>query len=798
MAETPLSPSATTSFGEALRRYRVAAGLTQEALADRTGLSTRGISDLECGRRSWPRNETVRLLLTGLRLPEAESAAFVRAARRRSTPRRSTATGATPVMNGAKQPASAFALSVLPFVGRDEELRTLAGLLADPGTRLLTLTGAGGSGKTRLAIEIGKQITDTFPDGVFFIDLAPVNDPALLLAALAGALDVQEAGSQPLECTLIAQLQQQRVLVILDNCEHLLPFGSELLTILAACPGLTVLATSRQRLNLRLEQEMLVPPLPLPDLSSDLSLAELATNPAVTLFLQRAVRSRLDFSLTTDNAAAVAGVCHRLDGLPLAIELAAAHMKVMSPGALLARLDHRLPLLTGGPADAPARQRTLRDTIAWSHGLLTGEEQALLARLAVFAGGWSLSAAEAVANAMDDADIFESLMGLVDKNLIYSTVAPSDEPRFAMLTAIREFAWEHAVARGEAARLRVAHAWHFLEQAEATEARRANCTLPGLERGQTDHDNLRTALATFIAENDADAAHRLAGALGRFWYHRGFWSEGRGWLERVLALPDEPSPLAKARTLVWFGILAYYQGDDARALPAIRESLSLSQAHGDFTAAAFARFMLAEVAVDAEAYESAVNDLNATLPFYRARGDREWEANALWLLGRALSGLGENGLAKAMCDDALALYQELDNAWGKTVVHAELGANACERRYSPRAASHLRMALSGIRLLGSVHDLRTALSSVAALAAAHGELERAARLFGAVAAADERLGYRVRQAEQARTQRTLAMLRGTLSEETFTRAWHAGMNLTLDQAAAEALALTEPFAAAMS
>jgi transcriptional regulator with XRE-family HTH domain len=397
MAEPPISPSGNTpTFGDVLRCYRVAAGLTQEALADRTGMSTRGISDLECGRRVWPRKETVRLLLTGLGLTGAKSAAFARAARRPLAPRLPADTRIAPAKPDVQRSTATLGVVALPFVGRIEELRILTRLLRDAETRLVTLTGAGGSGKTRLAIQLGSQLAGDFADGVFFVDLAPVKDAALLLAAIASALDLQEVGRQPIARALTARLHDQRVLLILDNCEQLLPVGPELGTILAACPSLTILATSRERLNLRSEQEIFVPPLPLPDLAANLSLAELTANPAMSLFLHRAAKSQLDFSLTAENAPAIAAICQRLDGLPLAIELAAAQIKVMSPEALLARLDRRLPLLTRGSADAPARQRTLRDALAWSYDLLAPEDQALFRRLGVFVGGWTLEAAEYV------------------------------------------------------------------------------------------------------------------------------------------------------------------------------------------------------------------------------------------------------------------------------------------------------------------------------------------------------------------------------------------------------------------
>jgi predicted ATPase/DNA-binding XRE family transcriptional regulator len=801
MAEPPTLPSADAlCFGDVLRCYRVAAGLTQEALADRSGLSTRGISDLERGRRTWPRKDTVRLLLAALQLTDSERTAFLRAARRPTTPRAVREHEAATPLTTNGSITTALPISALPFIGRSAELATLRRMLLDPATRLVTLTGSGGSGKTRLALEIGRQLIEAFPDGVVFVDLAALRDPALVLPAIAGALNLQEVGGQPLLPTLKARLQGQRLLLILDNCEQLLPAGPELAALISAPSGPTMLVTSRERLHVQAEHELLVRPLPVPAMANDATLALLGANDSVALFVQRALLSQQDFALTGENAAAVAAICRRLEGLPLAIELAAARVKILRPDALLARLDQRLPLLTGGPRDVPLRQQTLRDTIAWSYHLLAPEEQALLRRLAVFAGDWSLAAAQAVLDPDGAEDMLDRLASLVDKSLIFPIDSPTADPRFGMLETIREFAREELAASGEETRLRDVHAWHFLTLAETVdrEIESAPDLLPGLDQGQTDHDNLRAALTTFIEENDADAAQRLAGALGLFWYHRGFWSEGRGWLERVLALPGQASPISTSKALARLGLLAHAQGDEARATCAVEESLALSRVIGDQAGVANDQFVLGFIALDAGEFATAERWIIAALPFYQELGDAAW-LTQMWLqFGCAAAGLGNVEDAEQRWDNALACAREVGDSWGMAVVDGERGWLLCERGRYHEAADHLHRALSELRDLDCVHDLCRFLPYVAGLAAASGHVDRAARLYGGITIANERLGFRPKPVEHARTEHALKAIHARLDDDAFAAAWSAGQALRWANLVTEALTLTEELAAARS
>ena len=392
-------------FGPFLRRLRLVAGLSQEELAESAGLSVRGVSDLERGRRTSPRPETVRLLAEALKLNPKERASLIAAAHPELIAER-------PVEISPNLPPSALATPLRPapalvpptrLVGRDAEVERVGGLLQRDDVRLVTLTGPGGVGKTRLALAVAAEIgvNDRFTDGVALVELAPVREPALVASAIAAALGIKESGNQPLAESLNEALQDRHLLLVLDNFEHVLPSALLVASLLASCPSLVILATSRERLHLRGEREMAVEPLAtpaIPDPATPASLANLAGVAAVSLLIERAEEADLTFILTVENAPAIAELCRTLDGLPLAIELAAPRLKLLSPQALLTRLTHRLQVLTDGPRDLPDRQKTLRDTIAWSYELLTPAEQALFRQVAVFAAGTSLEAIEVVAD----------------------------------------------------------------------------------------------------------------------------------------------------------------------------------------------------------------------------------------------------------------------------------------------------------------------------------------------------------------------------------------------------------------
>jgi predicted ATPase/DNA-binding XRE family transcriptional regulator len=436
-----MSEERATTFGARLRSLREGAGLSREELASRAGLTAKGIGALERGERKRPYPHTVRSLADALELTGVERDAFVDAA-----PRRTGMAFTTTVES--VEPTPTLPMPPTPIIGREQDAAKVRSLLEGDGARLVTLTGPGGVGKTRLALEVSGRVRDRFPEGVALVALAPVGDPTLLLPTVAQVLGLREAGGRSARELLHGYLKERRLLLLLDNFEHLLAAAPEVAALLASCPSLKVLATSRAPLRLRGEQEYPVEPLPVPDLSRVPTPGDVEGVPSVRLLVERAREASPGFGLTQQNAAALAAICRRLDGLPLALELVAARLKLLPPTALLARLDAALPLLSGGPRDLPERQRTMQNTVAWSYDLLGPGEQTLFGRLAVFAGGFELPAAEAVGG---DA-VLEGLSALLENSLVRPDVRPPGgdaEPRFTMLETVRAYGLERLAASGE-------------------------------------------------------------------------------------------------------------------------------------------------------------------------------------------------------------------------------------------------------------------------------------------------------------------------------------------------------------
>ena len=568
-----------------------------------------------------------------------------------------------------------------PFIGRGVEVAQFTDLLQNPACRLVTLTGTGGIGKTRLALELASDLCDEFPDGIAFVELAPVLDPDQVIPAVAKALGVQEVGTQPLLESLKVQLRARQLLLILDNLEHLITAAPNVAELLAAAPHLTVLVSSRASLHLYGEHEFAVAPLALPDrqLRSAAMLGEFS---AVALFVQRAQLVRPTFKLMDANAQAVAEICRRLDGLPLAIELAAARSKLFAPAALLARLEPRLSLLNGGPQDVPARQRTMRATIDWSYRLLDMEEQRLFARLAVFVGGWTVEAAKAVCNADGELafDVLDGLQSLLDQSLLHVGARPEGEPRFTMLETIREYAREHLDYGGEVALLRRLHATYYLALAEAAAPElHGGDPVPWSRRLAPEHDNLRAALAWSCTAEDggtppAPELHaRLAVALTEFWDFQDSDREALTWLEGVLAHQAQLPPLLYARACLHAATFAWYCGDPMRATARGQESLALFQAQGDRTGAAYALKTLGNVAFSQQEYGAAAVTSEASLALFRAVGDRIGIAWALYQLGRLALNEGDHARAAACYQESLQLCEEVGRSAGKALALWGLG-----------------------------------------------------------------------------------------------------------------------------
>jgi predicted ATPase/class 3 adenylate cyclase len=554
-------------------------------------------------------------------------------------------------------------LQPTPLIGREKEVSEVCDLLGGEATRLLTLTGPGGIGKTRVALQAAADLLEDFTDGAFFVPLATLTEAELFFSAVAETLGVKETAEQPLDETLKDYLSERRLLLLLDNFEQVLEAAPSVTELLAGAPGLKVLATSRAPLGLYGEHEFPVPPLSMPDLKLQPLLERLTHYEAVRLFLERAQAVKPDFKVTNESAPAVAEICVRLDGLPLAIELAAARIKMLPPKAMLQRLSSRLKLLTGGARDLPERQRTLRATIEWSFALLDEGEQLLFGRLAVFSGGRTLEAIEAICDAEGDlsAEAFEGVSSLVDMSLIRQEEVPGGEPRFVMLETVHEFAREKLQESAEAEEIKRLHAQYFLTLAEeAYPELKGPDQLEWLERLEAEQDNIRVAFSWALERKEVEVALRMGGALSWFWWVRDYYSEGRGWLEEALAMDGRGSPEVRAMALAGAGGLAWQQGDYDRGQDACEEGLELLE-HEEREASEAKLWLLLYlgwVSLEREDYGRAKQLFEEELALSREMSDTWWIANSLLCLSGVSHSLGDFEKATELLEESMDLFRE--------------------------------------------------------------------------------------------------------------------------------------------
>jgi len=641
-------------------------------------------------------------------------------------------------------------LPLTSLVGREREAAAVVALLGSPGVRLVTLTGPGGVGKTRLAIQAAADAAPAFAGGIAFVPLAAVADPALVVPAVALRLGVRDTGDRPLLDALKAALRGPDRLLVLDNLEQVVEAAPLLTELLAACPGLTVLATSRVPLRVSGERRFPVAPLALPKRAGDgAALDALARVPAVQLFLERARAVDPELALSEANAAAVAEICRRLDGLPLAIELAAARANLLSPAGLLPRLERRLPLLTGGPRDAPARLRTMRDAVAWSHDLLSAEEQALFRRLAVFAGGFALEAAEQVSRGVGESSsrevrphpstarlpdpstpVLDWLGALVDHSLLVRAPGGNDPARWTMLETIREFGLERLGESGEEAEVRRSHAGYFLALAEeALPHFKGPDEGVWLDRLAAEQDNLRAALDWALAAEPAIAL-RLGYLLGRFWVFRGHIREGYEQLNRVLAREGAGATVDRARALLYAGALAEELGEIDRAEARYEESLAISRRLGDHVEAAKALGYLGYLAGLRGDIPRAVTLQEEALALARTTGNERVANVNRANLADALVLLGDLDAAAALLAEYLAFARSGNDPYHTSVALNCLGTVALLRGEPARAIACHEESLRLKRQLGHVNGLVTALVGLGEAVLAAGETERAVALLG--------------------------------------------------------------------
>ena len=805
-----MSGQESTSFAGVLRQHRVAAGLTQEALAERSGLGIRSIQGLERGE-SQPRRETLRRLIDALRLSPERAAELERAGQ--PAPRRrqdvSTTAGAAQRRRGS-DPAACHNLPVqlTSFVGRERALIELRERLRT--TRLLTLTGTGGCGKTRLALQVAANTVDEYPDGVWLVELAGLAEPELVDQSVATVVAVREVAGQPIRVTLLAALRSRGLLLVLDNCEHLIEACAKVAdAILRACPNIRILATSREPLGIAGEVAWRVPSLTVASIERVLSPHQLMAGEAVRLFVDRAVSALPSFELSERNAEAVAQICRRLDGIPLAIELGARRVTALSVEQIAARLDQRFRLLTGGSRASLPRQQTLAATVDWSYALLSPPERALFDRLAVFAGGFTLEAAEAMAadggedansspdsaDSLAPSDVSDLLTRLVDKSLVVADPEAAGTGRYRLLETLRQYAHDRLVARGELEEIRRRHAAYYVSFAvEAGHQLLGPDQVSWLDWLDRDHDNLHAALSWAIERRDAELGMRMAVGLAYFWYFRGHYSEARALRAAVLALPARPDLAAlRAELLQGAGMLMLHQGDYDTARAFLDEGVTVARRVGDRDLLVPTLATLGFVTRVRCEYATARSALEEGLPLARAAGDTFHTAMTLHHLGLlALEADRDLETAWSLNDEALALFGRIGNRRMIGVVRLAMGRVARARGDLSGARALVAEALSLHRQVGEVGHVPHMLIILAGIDADAGRLERAVGLAGAAAELGEAMGTRVWPVILSERDAWLEPARHALGDVDFARAWASGEMMTREQAIAYAMVEDNP------
>lgn len=783
-------------FGSWLKARRKTLDLTQAALAQQVGCAAVTIKQFESGQRR-PSRQIAELLATCLAIPADERDAFIRAAR-------ATPTSASSASHPATLPADAIGtrrqlpMPPTPLIGREQVLALLQPRLLHPDLRLLTLLGPPGVGKTRLSIQLAASVGDAFADGVVFVSLAPVREADQVVIAIGRALGYQEGAGHELLSRLQRSLRQQKLLLVLDNFEHVLAAAPLVGELLSAAPQLKVLATSRTPLHLYGEQVVVISPLDLPPLHALPTLAELAGYSAVALFMARAQAVSDSVKLHPINMHAIAELCHRLDGLPLAIELAAGRIHMLTPQMLLDRIQNRRHLLTGGASDLPARHQTLWNAIDWSYTLLSEAEQRVLRQLAVFAGGWTLEAAEAIlepaTSAPDVAQItttppplLDSMTMLVSQSLVVADTH-AGTARYHLLESIREYALDRLTECDEAAHAYRHHAEYYFSLAETSELYGIQESV-WMDRLEQEYENLQIALA-WMVEHAPERLVRLADDLGWFWQSRGYVSEGRRWLELAVARAQDIPKFDHARVLAMIGFLAREMDDLAIAQPLLEESLWLYQQIGHIGRQADTLNKLSMVALSRSDYVTTDRLASQSAALFRSIGSELEVWAPLLLIGEAAYLMHDYERAEAAYTESLRLAQEAGRFRSTTYRIIRLGRIALAKGASGQATTQIVKGLRLSRQTNNTWGVIMALNGLASVAVVLGNPTLATRLLAAIDALLTRSGVRLWPLDHVEYARTMTTVRTQIDEPAFQAAWSAGHTLPLDQIIEEAIAFS--------
>jgi len=814
---------AELTFGEWLRRRRGGLGLTQKALAQQVGYAEVTLRKVEADELR-PSHQMAEKLAQALQLTSEEWPQFVRFAR--DEPGWDEVTLPTHAPPAAS-PSTNLPASVTPLIGRTVEIYQLQQLLGQKEVRLVTLTGIGGAGKTRLSLAVAAQLPERFADGIFFVKLAAINDPALVADTIAQTLGVRENPGQPVAEHLKVLLGAKQLLLVVDNCEHVITATPLLTELLLVAPRLKILATSREPLHLSGEYEFPVPPLPVPARKALPAVEALAQIPAVALFIQRAQAVKPDFTFTQENARLVAELCVQLDGLPLAIELAAARIKLFSPQEMLTYLDRRFQWLTSGARDAPVHQRTLQSTLDWSYNLLEAGEQLLFRRLGIFIGGWTLASAEAVCKGASDLlpDVLAGMASLIDKNLLQRQLGANGETRFGMLETLRIYALEQLSANQEMTAVQQQHADYFLGLVKESKSHFTSATEGvWLDRLEEELGNLRAVLAWSKAEaSRVQVGLRLADDLYLLWNRRGHMNEGRRWLTELLTLPAAASPTpARAAALRAAGLLATRQSDYATAHTWLEESVSIAKELGNNHELAYSLMSLADVENFQAHYDRAIALFEEGLALTRAAGDQYGTAFGLYALGGIALAQHNFAQARAVYEECLVLHRGRGNKNGIVLALNGLGKVAHHQHHYDQAKalyeeslalarqlrirptiSWLLIDLGGLELvqgnagrakglyaeslaiaveLGLKHSIAECLAGLAEVMGLMRQPERAVRLFGATQRLLDEIGAQLSSLERLAYDQHLTDVQAHLSAVAFAAAWSQGQAMTLEQA----------------